>query len=148
MVDNAAELRAAVADDLPAVRAVIDAAYAPFRARFSDLPDVSAGLEDDLRDNVMIVAAQGAQVRGVMILVPGPEHLKIANLAVAPEAQGQRLGQRLMAHAEEVAAEHGFSGLVLRTHAGLAATIAFYERLGWRESERSGNTVAMVKDFA
>ena len=62
-----------------------------------------------------MVEADG-EVAGVIVLIPGGDHLLIENVAVAPNAQGHGLGRELMAFAERRAAELGMAELRLYTN--------------------------------
>ncbi len=61
-----------------------------------------------------------------------PDHLLIVNVAVSPAFQKRGLGQRLMAHAEALAAEAGLATVQLYTNSLMAENIALYRRLGYR----------------
>ena len=59
----------------------------------------------------------------------GAGQVQMRQVAVRPEAQGQGIGQMLVAHAETLAAASG--GLTIVLHARETA-VGFYERLGYR----------------
>src|ERR1700726_1057151 len=93
-------LRRATADDLPAIRAVINAAYARYLTRMTKPPAPM------LRDYGPSVEAgttwvTGSPVTAVLTLYPRDDHLLIENIAVYPGAQGRGLGRVLMSFAEE-----------------------------------------------
>jgi ribosomal protein S18 acetylase RimI-like enzyme len=73
------------------------------------------------------VAERGGRVAGVLAL----EGNEIDRLYVAPEAQGQRIGTALMAHAKSLHA----NGLTLVTHQRNTGARRFYERHGFRARE-------------
>ena len=62
--------------------------------------------------------------------------LLIENVAVDPAFQGQGLGRRLMAFAEQYAREHGLRELRLYTNKVMVENLAFYRNLGFVEVER------------
>lgn len=138
-------IRVATRADAAPLRDVVIAAYAPFRAQGLQLPPVADGLAEDIRDNLVFVAEIGGRVAGGIVMIPGDDHLKLANLAVAPWAAGRGLGRALMDRLEQTAAEGGLAELRLVTHAEMVETRRFYERLGWRERGRDGNRVHMAK---
>ncbi|MGX9962192.1 GNAT family N-acetyltransferase [Roseomonas sp. F4] len=72
----------------------------------------------------------------LIVLVDGPGHLWIDNVAVEPAFKGQGLGRTLMAFAEAEARRRGLPELRLLTNALMAANIALYTRLGFVETER------------
>ena len=64
------------------------------------------------------------------------ERCFIENVAVDPAFQGQGLGRRLMAFAEERAREYGLHELRLYTNEVMVENLAFYRSLGFVEVER------------
>jgi ribosomal protein S18 acetylase RimI-like enzyme len=131
-------LRRAVPADVAGLTDVLKMAYAPFQAL--GLPPVTKGIGDDIRDHNVWVAEVDGQVRGGIVVVLGG-HAYIANLAVHPDAGGQGIGKALIDQAGAAAAAAGHAKVRLATHAGMAATQAFYRRLGWQETGREGDKV-------
>lgn len=138
-------IRPAVTADAEPLRQVIARAYAPYAGLLHDMPDVTAGLAEDIRDSRVWVALQTDQIVGGVVLVLGPEGAKLANLAVDPRSGGKGVGRTLIARAEEAARDGGRATLDLITHIGMTRTQAFYERLGWVETGRDGARVMMTK---
>jgi ribosomal protein S18 acetylase RimI-like enzyme len=64
------------------------------------------------------------------------DHLLVENVAVEPGAQRTGLGRRLMARAEDEASALGLFELRLYTNEKMAENVAWYPRLGYRETER------------
>ncbi len=139
------KLRAAKPDDLTGMQACIRAAYREIKAKLPDLPAVDEGLEQDLRDNKVIVATDGDDIAGVMVLILRPDHLKLANIAVHPAFGGRGVGGALLRAAEEAARTAGLKELRLVTHKHLPDNLAMYTYLGWEEYERMGNSVLFKK---
>jgi N-acetylglutamate synthase-like GNAT family acetyltransferase len=84
-------LRRATADDLPTIRAVIDAAYARYLTRMDKPPAPM------LRDYGPSVEAgttwvTGSPITAVLTLCPRDDHLYVENIAVDPSAQGRGIG--------------------------------------------------------
>jgi GNAT superfamily N-acetyltransferase len=127
--------RRATAADLPAIKALIDAAYARYLTRMDRPPGPM------LRDYGPSVEAgttwvTGSPITAVLTLYPRDDHLFIENIAVHPGAQGQGLGRVLMSFAEEEAARRGLTRLALVTHEVMTENQAIYARLGYTEVER------------
>jgi len=83
---------------------------------------------------------------------PEGELLLIVNVAVRPGSQARGLGKRLLAHAEDLAAEAGLQGMRLYTNQRFAENIRLYASLGYAvertETLTRGVVVHMVKLFA
>jgi len=128
-------LRRATADDLPAIKAVIGAAYARYLT-LMDKPPAPV-----FRDYGPLVEAGttwviGSPVTAVLTLCPRGDHLYVENIAVDPSAQGRGLGRALMEFAEQEAARRGLSRMALVTHEAMTENQAIYARLGYAETGR------------
>lgn len=64
---------------------------------------------------------------------PRDGHFWVESVAVAPELQGQGVGQRLLAHAEELARAAGFSEIRLLTNGKMMDNRRLYARVGYVE---------------
>lgn len=126
--------RRATAEDESALRSLVHDAYAPWIEVIGQRPGPM------LDDYAARIAAGQAWItddkRGAIVLEPAGDSLLIDNVAVAPEAQGKGLGRALVAFAESEARRLGLRALTLYTHAKMESNLAFYERLGLRETHR------------
>lgn len=138
-------LRHAVADDVPALTALIRAAYAIYDGRGIDLPPVSDGLDAVVAETPVILAEKGHQPLGAIVLRETPDALQVENLAVHPAASGQGIAKRLLAEAETIARAQGFDKLCLATHRDLTENISLYRHLGWTITEATGLKIMMHK---
>ena len=129
--------RPAVEGDVPAIEALVREAYAMYVPRIGREPAPvtadHAGLVAAGRTSV--VEADG-EVAGVIVLIPGSDHLVVENVAVSPRMQGRGLGRELMAFAERRAAELGMAELRLYTNQLMTENIALYPALGYTETGR------------
>jgi ribosomal protein S18 acetylase RimI-like enzyme len=128
-------LRRATADDLPAIRAVIGAAYASYLTRMDKPP---APMFRDYGPSVEAGTTwvTGSPITAVLTLCPRDDHLYVENIAVDPSAQGRGLGRALMAFAEQEAARRRLNRMALVTHEAMTENQAIYARLGYVEIER------------
>jgi len=128
-------LRRATAADLPAIKAVIEAAYTRYLTRMDKPPGPM------LRDYGPSVAdgttwVTGEPVVAVLTLYPGDDHLLVENVAIHPSAQGQGLGRALLDFAEREAARQGLRRMTLCTHEVMTENQAIYAHLGYTETGR------------
>lgn len=132
-------LRRAEPADVPAIEALVAAAYAHYVARIGRAP---GPMGDDYAARVAAGEASLAldpagAIVGLLVLElrDGAAPL-LDNVAVAPRAQGQGVGRALIAHAEAAARRRGAGSLRLYTHEKMIENIALYRRLGFAEIAR------------
>ena len=128
-------LRRATPDDLPAIRALIDAAYARYLSRMDKPP---APMFRDYGPSVEAGTTwvTGSPLTAVLTLYPRDDHMYVENIAVDPSAQGRGLGRALMEFAEQEAARRKLNRMALVTHEVMTENQAIYARLGYAEIER------------
>ena len=127
-----APLRRAGAADVAAVHALQHAAYARNRTIMGLEPlPLTADYATIVADYDVWLLEQGDALEGVLILKTRADDLLIWSVAVAPEAQGRGIGNRLLAIAETRARELGRGKVRLYTGEKLTGNIAWYERHGF-----------------
>lgn len=135
------EIRLAREADVAVVRALVQAAYAPYLER---LPMVPVPLSADYAALVSAaacrVAATPERVVGLLVLWPRGDHLLIENLAVLPGVQGRGVGGLLLDRAEQEARRSGTAAVRLYTNAWMHENLAWYGRHGFVETSRTGDT--------
>jgi len=128
-------LRPATMEDMPAIKAVIDAAYARYLTRMDKPPaPLFRDYGPSVADGTTWVA--GSPVTAVLTLYPREDHLYVENVAVDPSAQGRGLGRALLEFAEREAARRGLDRMALVTHEAMTENQAIYARFGYVEIER------------
>ena len=126
-------LRDATPADREAIERLVEAAYGGYVELIGRRP---APMDADYAALIAAGRVTVAERDGVLVLEPMPGHLLVENVAVDPAAQGTGLGRRLMAHAEAEARALGLPELRLYTNELMTANVAWYPRLGYRETER------------
>ncbi|MEU9585977.1 GNAT family N-acetyltransferase [Streptomyces werraensis] len=139
-----ARIRPAVAADVPAVEAVVDAAFRPYVARIGVVP---VPMEADHAANVAagrVFVAElpddggtgSVRVAGLVVLEPRADHLYLDTVAVLPDTQGAGLGRLLLEFAEARARALGLPEIRLFTNAMMRENQKIYPRLGYEAVER------------
>jgi ribosomal protein S18 acetylase RimI-like enzyme len=133
------DIEPADAADCAAVVACVRAAYTRYIARMGREPaPMLADYRALIARGVVHVVRQPvkADVRGLIVLWPTERAMFVENVAVHPHYQGQGLGGRLMAFAEERARAAGLREVRLYTNEAMTENLAFYGRLGFEETAR------------
>jgi len=125
-------LRRATPDDVPAIRALVDAAYAKWVPVIGREPaPMTADYDRAVRDHVIDLLFADDRLVALIELVGEPDCLLIENVAVVPAEAGRGHGRALMAHAVVVARALGRERIRLYTNRLMEANIALYRRLGY-----------------
>ncbi|WP_198338382.1 GNAT family N-acetyltransferase [Labrenzia sp. VG12] len=138
-------IRMAKLQDAEALKNCIDQAYQPVKSALPDLPDVSAGIAEDIEAHNVFVAELDGRIVGCAILNLAGTTAHLMNIAVDPATKGKGLGRLLMEHVEEFARAGGAQEIHLATHVAMPGNVALYSHLGWSETSRKGNKVLMKK---
>ena len=143
-------LRLATPADAGEIREIVRAAYARWVPLIGREPmPMRVDYDRALREHRFDLLQRGPRILALIETMLEADHLWIENIAVRPELQGQGLGRRLLAHAEELARAARRTELRLLTNGDFAANIALYERSGYavtaREPFMGGTTVYMRK---
>jgi [ribosomal protein S18]-alanine N-acetyltransferase len=80
------------------------------------------------------VAETDGQVIGYQLSTRNPLGVHLARLAVRPAAQGKGLGYALVANLIQQARQRGISHLTVNTQSDNTASLALYQRMGFREA--------------
>ncbi|MFB6959289.1 GNAT family N-acetyltransferase [Streptomyces sp. NPDC056309] len=132
-------IRAASAADVPAVKAVTDAAYRPYIERIGVVPapmeadhaaDVAAGKVFVVRE------PEGGRVTGLVVIEARADHLFLDSIAVHPDAHGTGVGRRLLEFVDTRARALGLPEVRLYTNALMWENQRIYPRFGYEVVER------------
>ncbi len=129
-------LRRATADDVPAVTALVAAAYERYVPVIGRLPNpMTADYGIRVRDHEVWVLDDGDLV-GVLELVERSDHLWVENVAVHPSRQREGHGRGLLDFAETEAARRGYAEVRLETNERMTSNLALYAARGYGETGR------------
>lgn len=118
--------------DLAALVTLQRAAYRPNAEILGVEPlPLLADYDEIVRTSEIWVVPWAEGLAGALVLKINPDHVLIWSIAVAPAAQGRRLGSRLLALAEERARQLGLTTLRLHTGEKLRTNVEWYQRSGY-----------------
>jgi ribosomal protein S18 acetylase RimI-like enzyme len=134
----AVSTRPAVPADVAGMRELARQAYQVYVERMGrEPPPMSADFPRIVETGRGWVAERDNRVVGLLVLEIAEDHVLLENVAVAPQAQGQGVGRRLLRLAEEQARTHGSSEVRLYTNEAMTENIDYYARHGYRETHRA-----------
>ena len=143
-------MRAASQDDVPAISALVRAAYEKWVPLIGREPlPMQADYDQAVREHRIDLLYDDGELVGLIETIVHHDHLFIENLAVAPAHQGRGLGRHLLADAEAKARACGLGELRLLTNAAFETNVSLYRSLGYRIDREDpllgGVTVHMSK---
>ena len=139
------QIRRAVGADADALTSCISAAYAGYFQAGIDLPDVSAGVAEDIAAHLVWVHETGADITGGIFVSHQGAEAHLMNLAVHPDHMGKRIGSALIDTALAHLVDLGVCEVHLATHKDMPDNVSLYEHLGWRVTGRDGAKVLMTR---
>lgn len=133
----ASTIRPARREEAEWVKALVRRAYALYVPRMGQEPapmlaDYGALIE---AGELKLLEEAGRPV-ALIVLRPEDDALFVENIAVDPQAQGKGYGRALLAFAEDEARRLGLTAIRLYTNAAMTENLAYYPRLGFRETDR------------
>ena len=133
-----AHIRLATPADLPAVEALVVAAYGHYVARIGRKPgpmldDYAASIA---QKRVHVLEVDGS-IEGLVVLIAEGSTMLLDNVAVAPRVKGRGYGRTLLEFAERSALAAGCTSMRLYTHELMTENQALYTRIGFVETHRA-----------
>jgi N-acetylglutamate synthase-like GNAT family acetyltransferase len=143
-------LRRAEPADASAIRELSRAAYAKWVPVIGGEPlPMTADYNQAVRRHIIDLHEEGGELLALIEMVVETGHLLIENIAVRPDKQGKGIGDRLLRHAEAVAASMNIREIQLYTNAAFVSNIDFYSKRGYQEYDRrtmpSGRTAVFMR---
>ncbi|MFE2097672.1 MULTISPECIES: GNAT family N-acetyltransferase [unclassified Streptomyces] len=129
------EIRPARAADVPAVKAVTDAAYRRYIERIGVVPQpMEADHAADVAAGRVFVCGEPAV--GLVVVEAHDDHLFLDSIAVRPDAHGKGVGRRLLEFVDAHARALGLPEVRLYTNALMWENQKIYPRFGYDVVER------------
>jgi ribosomal protein S18 acetylase RimI-like enzyme len=130
-------IRAARPEESHWARALVRRAYALYVPRMGQEPAPMLADYAALIDGgeLQVLEEAGSPV-ALIVLRPDADAIFVENIAVDPQAQGKGHGRALLAFAEDKARRLGLTAIRLYTNAAMTENLAYYPRLGFRETDR------------
>ncbi|MFH6781277.1 MULTISPECIES: GNAT family N-acetyltransferase [Methylobacterium] len=143
-------LRPATTADVPAIQALVRAAYAKWVPVIGREPvPMTADYAQAVRLHRFDLLERDGALVALAETIPRADHLWVENLAVAPTHHGLGLGRWMLRQVEESARARGHGAIRLATNQAFAANLDFYRRAGFvverEEPFRGGIGVYLAK---
>jgi ribosomal protein S18 acetylase RimI-like enzyme len=133
----ATTIRRGSEEDVPAIECIVRTAYQHYIPRIGQPPGpMTDDYHAQLASGNVWVLVLDDEIVGLVVLVPEPDYMLLENVAVAPEKQGLGLGRRLIEFAEARSRQCGYGEIQLYTNELMRENLAWYARLGYRETSR------------
>ena len=130
-------LRAAIQDDVAAIKACIDASYGHYVERIGRLPGpMTDDFAEIVRTRRVTVAESRGTIVGVLVLDITDEGFLLETVGVDPANRGKGLGRILLELSESEARTAGFDSIYLYTHQLMTENQALYAKIGYVEYDR------------
>ncbi|OJJ12559.1 GNAT family N-acetyltransferase [Alphaproteobacteria bacterium AO1-B] len=132
------KIRPAMPDDVSAVRACAEKAYAPYIAAIGRKPaPMVADFERQIgAGQVHVAEDETGSFLGFIVYSPRADHMFLENVAVVSAAAGRGIGRALISHCEAEARSLGLSDIRLYTNEKMTANLSIYPKLGYKEAGR------------
>lgn len=136
-------------EDIPALSALAEAAYAPYTARLGGVEPYA--MRPDFARHAgagsLHVVDEGGRPVAFVIAYRQGDALMIENVAVDPAVQGAGIGRALLGWAEGEARRQGLARLCLYTNEVMTENRALYPSLGYVETGRRALGRMRVIDY-
>jgi ribosomal protein S18 acetylase RimI-like enzyme len=145
-------VRAADAAEAARIAYVIRSAFAEYRGILAPpsgaLAVDAAAVRDLMRHGGFLACDADQQIVGCVFHQVHPDYVYLGRLSVLPAFRGRRLGARLVAEVEDIAAAAGCDRVRLGVRLALPRNREFFERLGYGEVGLDAHAGMTVPTFA
>lgn len=137
--DSNVALHKATVEDIPAIKAMVDAAYSKYIERIGKPPaPMTEDWDQVIRTHEVLVLRDNERIVGSITFHKDEptNSLKIDNVVVDPTTQGRGYGYKMIKYAEVEAQKQGLSSVTLFTNVKMFENVGFYAKLGFMETDR------------
>ncbi len=115
----------------------VDAAYSIYIDRIGKKPaPMLMDYAELISKNLVYVATDKEQLKGLIVLIPKGNYLLIENVAVYSSFQGQGIGRRLIEFAFKLAKDAGLQEVRLYTNELMTENLMYYPKFGFIVTNR------------
>jgi ribosomal protein S18 acetylase RimI-like enzyme len=133
----ASTIRPARREEAEWAKALVRRAYALYVPRMGQEPaPMLADYGTLIEAGELKLLEEAGRPVALIVLRPKEDALFVENIAVDPLAQSKGHGRALLAFAENEARRLGLTAIRLYTNAAMTENLAYYPRLGFRETDR------------
>ncbi|GIF21534.1 N-acetylglutamate synthase-like GNAT family acetyltransferase [Actinoplanes tereljensis] len=131
-------LRVAQASDVASIQQLVRAAFQRYVPRIGREPaPMGVDYAVPVAEGRCWVVEHDGRIAGMVQLAARDGYLEVETIAVADGMQGNGVGTRLLAYAEEKARELGLPEVRLYTNEAMTENLEYYPRRGFREIDRA-----------
>lgn len=144
------QIRRGEAADAEDIHALVHAAYSKWVPLIGRNPlPMDVDYHEAIGRHRFDLLHKGGKLVGLIQTYEGEDCLYLENLCIAPDEQRQGLGQRLLAHVEDMARKGGHRKIRLDTNKLFTGNVELYKRMGfvieWEKPIIGGIHVHMCK---
>ncbi|KAJ6013405.1 acetyltransferase protein [Penicillium herquei] len=130
----------ASSEHVPAIKAMVDAAYSKYIERIGKPPAPMTADYDTITQtsDVFVLQNEMKETVGSIVLSVNraTDSIEIDNIVVGPTSQGRGYGRVLLDCAQEVARSQGCTALTLYTNVKMYENLTMYPKMGFLETAR------------
>ncbi|KAJ5496550.1 Acyl-CoA N-acyltransferase [Penicillium fimorum] len=137
--DGKRTLHKATVEDIPTIKAMIDAAYSKYIERIGKPPaPMTQDWDGVIRTHQVLILRDNERIVGSITFREDKQtnSLKLNNVVVDPKVQSRGYGSYMIKYAEMEGQKQGLSSVTLFTNVKMFENLGYYPKLGFTETER------------
>ncbi|KAJ5355978.1 Acyl-CoA N-acyltransferase [Penicillium concentricum] len=137
--DTKRTLQKATVEDIPTLKAMVDAAYSKYIERIGKPPaPMTQDWDEVIRTREVLILRDNERNVGSITFCEDKQtnSLKINNVVVDPNVQSRGYGSYMIKYAESEGQKLGLPSVTLFTNVKMFENLGYYPKLGFTETER------------